>query len=57
MPQHIMRRGSDGGIHSFSDRYPTLRPGELLNGAKGTIFEEPWALASSKHFAPAAGSL
>ena len=57
MPQHIMRRGSDGGIHSFSDRYPTLRPGELLNGAKGTIFEEPWALASSKHFAAAPGSL
>ncbi len=55
--QHIMRRGADGRIHSFNDRYPSLKPGELLAGARGTIFEEPWALASSTHFAPAPGSL
>jgi glutamate synthase domain-containing protein 2 len=52
--QHIMRRGADGRIHSFNDRYPSLRPGELLAGATGTIFAEPWALASSAQFAPAA---
>ncbi len=57
MPQHIMRRGADGRIHSFNDRYPSLHPGELLRGAKGTLFEEPWALASSTRFAPAPGSL
>ncbi|MFO1133071.1 MAG: FMN-binding glutamate synthase family protein [Hyphomicrobiales bacterium] len=57
MPQHIMRRGVDGRIHSFNDRYPALKPGQLLEGAAGTIFEEPWALASATHFAPAPGSL
>jgi len=57
MPQHIMRRGADGRIHSFNDRYPALRPGELLEGAAGTMFEEPWALASSARFALLPGSL
>ncbi len=57
MPQHIMRRGVDGRIHSFNDRYPALKRGQLLEGAAGTIFEEPWALASSARFAPAPGSL
>jgi len=57
MPQHIMRRGADGRIHSFNDRYPALRPGELLEGATGTMFEEPWALASSARFALLPGSL
>lgn len=55
--QHIMRRGLDGRIHSFNDRYPSLEPGQLLDGAPGTIFAEPWSLASSARFAPAPGSL
>ena len=50
MPQHIMRRGSDGRIHSFSQLYRALQPGELLAGAPGTLFEEPWKLASSSRF-------
>jgi glutamate synthase domain-containing protein 2 len=50
-PQHIMRRGADGRIHSFSQIYPALQPGQLLSGARGTLFEEPWKLASSSRFA------
>ncbi len=50
-PHHIMRRGADGRIHSFSQIYPSLLPGELLSGARGTLFEEPWKLASSSRFA------
>jgi glutamate synthase domain-containing protein 2 len=52
MPQHIMRRGADGRIHDFSQIYPALQPGDLLAGAKGTLFEAPWRLASSTHFTP-----
>ena len=52
MPQHIMRRGADGRIHDFSQIYPALQPGELLSGAKDTLFEAPWKLATSSRFAP-----
>lgn len=49
-PHHIMRRGPDGRIATFKDIYPSLQPGELLNGAPGTPFAEPWAIASSTRF-------
>jgi len=52
MPQHVMRRSPDGRVLSFKDHYPALKPGELLNGAPGTIFAEPWLLASSSSFSP-----
>lgn len=52
-PQHIMWREADGRVHSFNDRYPALKPGELLAGAAGTVLAEPWALASATRFAPA----
>lgn len=50
MPQHIMRRGADGRVQSFRQLYRALQPGELLAGAPGTLFEEPWKLASSSRF-------
>jgi hypothetical protein len=52
MPQHVMRRSPDGRVLSFKDHYPALKSGELLNGAPGTIFAEPWSLASSSSFSP-----
>lgn len=52
LPHHIMRRGPDGRVSSFTDHYPALRPGELLNGGHGSPFSEAWALASGASFAP-----
>jgi glutamate synthase domain-containing protein 2 len=52
MPQHVMRRSPDGRVLSFKDHYLALQPGELLKGAPGTVFAEPWSLASSSSFSP-----
>lgn len=52
MPEHIMRRGSDGRVTSFKDQYPVLSPGALLDGASGSLFGGAWAQASSASFQP-----
>ena len=49
-PHHFMRRGQDGRIMTFAERYAFLKPGELLAGAPGTPFAAPWALARSDGF-------
>ena len=53
-PRHFMRRGPDGRIMTLAEHYASLKPGELIGGAPGTIFAEPWALARSDAFSPAA---
>ena len=52
-PQHFMRRAHDGCIVTFAEQYHLLKPGELLGGAPGTMFAEPWTLARSDGFSPA----
>ncbi len=51
-PHHFMRRAEGGRIMTFAERYTFLKPGELLSGAPGTLFAEPWALARSDSFSP-----
>ncbi|WP_290543981.1 FMN-binding glutamate synthase family protein [Aestuariivirga sp.] len=57
LPQHILRRGADGRIHSLREIYPLLQPGELLSGIRDAAFAEAWALASATSFAPAPGNV
>ena len=38
---------------SFATLYPSLRPGELLEGTNDPRFREAWAMARADSFAPA----
>ena len=51
-PQHFMRRSHEGRIMTFAEQYQFLKSGELLQGAPGTSFAIPWAVARSDGFSP-----
>jgi glutamate synthase domain-containing protein 2 len=51
-PHHFMRRGADGRVITFAEQYPSLAPGQLLDGARGTSFAAAWAMARSDGFSP-----
>ncbi|HVZ10056.1 FMN-binding glutamate synthase family protein [Rhodopila sp.] len=53
-PEHVFRRISAHEVASFATLYPTLHPGELLDGTTDARFREAWALARPDSFAPAA---
>src|SRR5579871_3486516 len=50
---HFSRRVSPREVASFEKLYPTLRPGELLDGTDDPRFREFWKMASSETFRPA----
>lgn len=52
-PEHFMRRAHDGRIITFAEQYHLLKPGELLAGGGGPLFEAAWARARSDAFSPA----
>jgi glutamate synthase domain-containing protein 2 len=55
MPAHFSRRASARDVVSYDDLYPTLRPGELLDGdCQDPRFREAWKLASPTSFRIAA---
>jgi hypothetical protein len=39
---------------TFAQLYPTLAPGELLEGARDPRFREAWRMASATDFRPLA---
>jgi glutamate synthase domain-containing protein 2 len=50
-PEHILRRVSPTEIRSLRELYPTLAPGELLDGVpKHSVFRDYWRLARSDSF-------
>jgi glutamate synthase domain-containing protein 2 len=51
-PTHFQRRVSASDVRSFAELYPTLREGELLEGAADRRFAEAWRLADAHRFAP-----
>ncbi len=51
-PHHISRRMSGERIATFAELFPTLAPGELLEGTDNDYFAELWPMASSQSFAP-----
>ena len=52
-PIHFSQRTSTTEVLSFAKLYPSLRPGELLEGTNDPRFREAWAMARADSFAPA----
>jgi glutamate synthase domain-containing protein 2 len=52
MPMHFSRRVSPSEVVSFDKLYPTLRPGELLDGTDDPRFRAAWKMASAESFRP-----
>ena len=52
MPAYFSRRVSPSEVVSFDELYPTLRPGELLDGTDDPRFRDPWKMASAGSFRP-----
>jgi glutamate synthase domain-containing protein 2 len=50
MPAHFSRRVSAREIAAFDELYPTLHPGELLDGTDDKRFRDAWKLASASSF-------
>jgi glutamate synthase domain-containing protein 2 len=55
MPAHFSRRVSASEVMTYADLYPTLRPGELLDGGcEDRRFREAWKMAGAASFRVAA---
>ncbi len=54
IPAHFSRRVSPREVASFDKLYPTLRPGELIDGTDDPRFGDAWKMASAGSFRPAA---
>jgi glutamate synthase domain-containing protein 2 len=52
-PIHFSQRTSTTEVLSFARLYPSLRPGELINGTGDARFREAWAMAQAESFAAA----
>ena len=49
-PRHLSRRVSGEKICSFSELFPTIEPGELLNGTDDKRFARYWKMATAETF-------
>ena len=52
-PIHFSQRSSTTDVKSFAQLYPSLRPGELIDGTSDVRFRDAWAMARADSFAPA----
>jgi hypothetical protein len=52
-PIHFSQRISTTQVKTFAQLYPSLRPGELIDGTDDPRFREAWAMARAESFAPA----
>ena len=52
-PIHFSQRSSTTDVQSFAKLYPSLRPGELIDGTSDFRFREAWAMARADSFAAA----
>ena len=52
-PIHFSQRTSTTEVLSFAKLYPSLRPGELIDGTSDPRFRDAWAMARADSFAPA----
>jgi hypothetical protein len=50
---HFSQRTSTAEVRSFAQLYPSLRPGELIDGTSDPRFREAWAMARADSFSPA----
>jgi glutamate synthase domain-containing protein 2 len=54
-PIHFSQRTSTTEVSSFAELYPSLRPGELLDGTNDLRFREAWKIARADSFLPGDG--
>jgi glutamate synthase domain-containing protein 2 len=52
-PVHFSQRVSSTEVKSFAQLYPSLRPGELIDGTEDIRFKDAWAIARAESFSPA----
>jgi glutamate synthase domain-containing protein 2 len=52
-PIHFSKRSSTTDVQSFAKLYPSLRPGELIDGTSDPRYRESWAMARPDSFAAA----
>jgi glutamate synthase domain-containing protein 2 len=52
-PIHFSQRTSTADVLTFAKLYPSLRPGELIDGTSDPRFREAWAMAQAGTFAAA----
>jgi len=52
-PIHFSQRVSSTEVKSLAQLYPSLRPGELIDGTEDDRFKEAWAMARAESFSPA----
>ncbi|MCK1398206.1 FMN-binding glutamate synthase family protein [Bradyrhizobium sp. 40] len=52
-PIHFSQRTSTTDVKSFAQLYPSLRPGELLEGTEDARFRDAWRMARTETFQPA----
>jgi len=50
-PIHFSQRTSTAEVCSFAKLYPSLRPGELIDGTGDPRFGDAWAMARPDSFA------
>src|SRR5438874_3434378 len=50
-PIHFSQRSSTTEVKSFAKLYPSLRPGELIDGTSDPRYREAWAMARADSFA------
>src|SRR5580692_243214 len=51
-PIHFSQRTSTTEVQTFAKLYPSLRPGELIDGTSDSRFRDAWAMARADSFAP-----
>jgi hypothetical protein len=51
-PIHFSQRSSTTEVKSFVQLYPSLLPGELIDGTSDPRFRDAWTLARADSFAP-----
>ena len=49
---HFSQRTATTVVQSFAKLYPSLRPGELIDGTSDPRFREAWAMARADSFSP-----
>jgi glutamate synthase domain-containing protein 2 len=52
-PMHFSQRTSITEVQTFAKLYPSLRPGELIDGTSDPRFRDDWAMARAESFAAA----
>jgi glutamate synthase domain-containing protein 2 len=52
-PIHFSQRTSTTEVCSFAQLYPTLRPGELIDGSSDARYRDAWAMARAESFSAA----